>query len=175
MYIHTGCSQVAASPFSTASTAQPQSGPPTATPPEAAPAESPAIQPRHVLPDSTGHWQPPTVGPAILAGAGWGHLGAAYRTCPPQSSALLLNSSAACDQLSALPSRSYDVTVCTSFDSDAVGAWPLIHTLLDKGVSMLKARSFYCIPITVQTALFPGVAVWRHILQNLHESCSAQR
>lgn len=134
VYIHTGRSQVAASPVSPASMAQPQPGGPTATPPAAPPAAPPAIQPRHVLPDSTGHWQPPTLDPAGLAGAGWGHLGEAQWTCPPQSSALPLNPSAACQQLSAFPTRSYPVTPCTSADS--IAHLPLVHAnkLLDKGV-----------------------------------------
>lgn len=38
------------------------------------------------------------------------------------------------------PTRSFAVSDCTSVDSDAAGALPLIHTLLDRGVAMLKAR-----------------------------------
>lgn len=48
----------------------------------------------------------------------------------------------ACHKLGAFPTTSYAVTDCTSVDSDAIGALPRLHTLLDRGVANLKARAY---------------------------------
>ena len=87
MFSHAGCSQVATSPVSTATRAQPKPGSPAfpAATPSAGPAASPAAV-WHVLPDSTGH-QPAS--PYSPSWAGACNLGQACWTWPPQSSALL--------------------------------------------------------------------------------------